>query len=114
IDRVFLLARSFNFRVPPYFISNVRALGELEGLAMTADPGFNMISVVYPYVCRRLLSDPSPPLRATLTEFVTTGNGSVRWEVLETLMRDSNVLDERLPSGGETRTQPLDLSLQFL
>lgn len=28
IDRVFLLARSFNFRVPPYFISNVRALGE--------------------------------------------------------------------------------------
>lgn len=29
IDRVFLLARSFNFQVPPYFISNVRALGEL-------------------------------------------------------------------------------------
>ena len=29
IDRVFLLARSFNFSVPPYFISNVRALGEL-------------------------------------------------------------------------------------
>lgn len=29
IDRVFLLARSFNFRVPPYFISNVRALGEV-------------------------------------------------------------------------------------
>lgn len=28
IDRVFLLARSFNFSVPPYFISNVRALGE--------------------------------------------------------------------------------------
>ncbi|CAN0494266.1 unnamed protein product, partial [Hapterophycus canaliculatus] len=28
IDRVFLLARSFNFVVPPYFISNVRALGE--------------------------------------------------------------------------------------
>ena len=32
IDRVFLLARSFNFRVPPYFISNVRALGELFNL----------------------------------------------------------------------------------
>lgn len=30
IDRVFLLARSFNFRVPPYFISNVRALGEFR------------------------------------------------------------------------------------
>lgn len=28
IDRVFLLARSFNFKVPPYFISNVRALGK--------------------------------------------------------------------------------------
>lgn len=29
IDRVFLLARSFNFTVPPYFISNVRALGKI-------------------------------------------------------------------------------------
>lgn len=32
IDRVFLLAKSFNFRVPPYFISNVRALGEFLNL----------------------------------------------------------------------------------
>ncbi|CBJ26038.1 conserved unknown protein [Ectocarpus siliculosus] len=102
IDRVFLLARSFNFRVPPYFISNVRALGELEGLAMTADPGFNLISVVYPYVCRRLLTDPSPPLRAALKDLIVADDGSVQWDVLEVLMSDSNFLDQRVGAGGET------------
>ncbi|CAM9247077.1 unnamed protein product [Pylaiella littoralis] len=113
IDRVFLLARSFNFRVPPYFISNVRALGELEGLAMTADPGFNLISVVYPYVCRRLLTDPSPSLRAALKDFIVAEDGSVQWEVLDALVSDSNFLDERVGAGGETRRAPLDLSLEF-
>ncbi|CAM9184861.1 unnamed protein product [Ectocarpus fasciculatus] len=114
IDRVFLLARSFNFRVPPYFISNVRALGELEGLAMTADPGFNLISVVYPYVCRRLLTDPSPPLRAALKDLIVADDGSVQWDVLEVLMSDSNFLDQRVGAGGETRRPPLDLSVDFI
>eukprot|EP00903_Cladosiphon_okamuranus_P008724 g8356.t1 len=114
IDRVFLLARSFNFRVPPYFISNVRALGELEGLAMTADPGFNLISVVYPYVCRRLLTDPSPSLRAALKDLIVADDGTVQWEVLEALMWDSNFLDQRVGAGGETSRPPLDLSLDFI
>eukprot|EP00752_Nemacystus_decipiens_P006520 g5871.t1 len=114
IDRVFLLARSFNFRVPPYFISNVRALGELEGLAMTADPGFNLISVVYPYVCRRLLTDPSPSLRAALKDLIVADDGTVQWEVLEALMRDSNFLDQRVRAGGGTRRPPLDISLDFI
>lgn len=54
-------------------------IGELEGLAMTADPGFNLISVVYPYVCRRLLTDPSPSLRAALKDLIVAEDGSVRW-----------------------------------
>lgn len=53
--------------------------GELEGLAMTADPGFNLISVVYPYVCRRLLSDPNPSLLAALEELAVAQDGSVQW-----------------------------------
>lgn len=46
---------------------------------MTADPGFNLISVVYPYVCRRLLSDPSPTLRAALGDLVVAEDGLIRW-----------------------------------
>lgn len=46
---------------------------------MTADPGFNLISVVYPYVCRRLLSDPNPSLRAALEDLIVAGDGSLRW-----------------------------------
>lgn len=46
---------------------------------MTADPGFSLISAVYPYVCRRLLSDPSPPLRGALEDFIVAHDGAVRW-----------------------------------
>ena len=46
---------------------------------MTADPGFNLISVVYPYVCRRLLSGPNPSLRAALKDLIVAGDGSLRW-----------------------------------
>lgn len=70
---------------------------------MTADPGFNLISVVYPYVCRRLLTDPSPSLRAALKDLIVAEDGSVQWEVLEALMSDSNFLHQRVAAGGETR-----------
>lgn len=58
---------------------NTCYIGELEGLAMTADPGFNLISVVYPYVCRRLLTDPSPSLRAALKDLIVAEDGSIQW-----------------------------------
>lgn len=46
---------------------------------MTADPGFNLISVVYPYVCRRLLTDPSSSLRAALKDLIVADDGTVQW-----------------------------------
>lgn len=60
-------------------LTSIYGAGELEGLAMTADPGFNLISVVYPYVCRRLLTDPSPSLRAALKDLIVADDGTVQW-----------------------------------
>ncbi|KAG5179566.1 ABC1 family-domain-containing protein, partial [Tribonema minus] len=88
VDRLFSLAQEFNFVVPPYFLSNLRALGELEGLAMTADASFNLVGAVYPYVARRLLTDPSPRLRRALQEFVIDDSGLPRWDVIDTLLHD--------------------------
>jgi hypothetical protein len=38
-------------------LNNVRAIGSLEGMALTADPNFSLLEVVYPYVLRKVLSD---------------------------------------------------------
>lgn len=76
LPSVFLAVGCFSCTV---CASNTSFTGELEGLAMTADPGFNLISVVYPYVCRRLLTDPSPSLRAALKDLIVAEDGSVQW-----------------------------------
>ena len=43
----------FAFKLPPYFINNARALATLEGMAKSADPTFNVLSVVYPFALQR-------------------------------------------------------------
>jgi predicted unusual protein kinase regulating ubiquinone biosynthesis (AarF/ABC1/UbiB family) len=53
------LVSRFEFQLPPYFLNNARALGTLEGIARSLDPGFNVLRVVYPYAINRLLTNPS-------------------------------------------------------
>ena len=57
ISALFAVATRFSFTVPPYFLNNVRAIGSLEGMALTADPNFSLLEVVYPFVLRKVLSD---------------------------------------------------------
>ena len=57
ISALFAVATRFSFTIPPYFLNNVRAIGSLEGMALTADPNFSLLEVVYPYVLRKVLSD---------------------------------------------------------
>ena len=35
----------------------------LEGLALSADPEYRLLGRAYPYIARRLLTDPAPELR---------------------------------------------------
>ena len=50
-------------RVPAYYALILRSLTVLEGLALTADPNYKLIARAYPYMARRLLTDPAPELR---------------------------------------------------
>ena len=51
-------------RVPPYYALILRSLTVLEGLALTADPNYKLLAKAYPYMARRLLTDPAPELRS--------------------------------------------------
>jgi predicted unusual protein kinase regulating ubiquinone biosynthesis (AarF/ABC1/UbiB family) len=50
----------FPFRVPAYYALIIRSLLTLEGIAIGLDPNFKVLSVAYPYVAQRLLTDPAP------------------------------------------------------
>lgn len=43
----------------------------LEGIALVADPEFQIIQAAYPFISRKLLTDQSPRLKAALHYMVS-------------------------------------------
>lgn len=46
-----------------YYALILRSLTVLEGLALSADRNYKLLGKAYPYMAKRLLTDPSPELR---------------------------------------------------
>jgi len=85
----------YPFQVPAYYALIIRSLVTLEGIAIGVDPNFKVLSAAYPYVAKRLLTDPAPELRQSLNNLLFK-EGSFRWNRLENLLRharDSNDYD---------------------
>ena len=86
---------TYPFSLPPFYISIIRCLGVLEGLAIQVDPKSRIISAAYPYVANRVLTDDSQEeLREALRRLIFTTDGHIRWSRLESL------LDEAKESSG--------------
>jgi len=79
----------YPFRVPPYYALILRSLTVLEGLAISADPEYKLLAKAYPYMAKRLLTDPSPELRKSL-EGLILSDGSFRWNRFENLLREGS------------------------
>ncbi len=87
-DRLSGVMYDFPFRVPAYYALIIRSLLTLEGIAIGLDPNFKVLSVAYPYVAQRLLTDPAPELRESLRELLFN-QGQFRWNRLENLLRNA-------------------------
>jgi predicted unusual protein kinase regulating ubiquinone biosynthesis (AarF/ABC1/UbiB family) len=87
------VAAQFPFQAPPYFLNNVRAIGTLEGMAMSADPAFNLFGVLYPFMARRLFAElDEPRVLAIFQKLVLCPvTGTVRWAKARRLARDTGV-----------------------
>jgi predicted unusual protein kinase regulating ubiquinone biosynthesis (AarF/ABC1/UbiB family) len=83
----------YPFRVPAYYALIIRSLVTLEGIAINVDPEFKVLSKAYPYVAKRLLSDPSPELRSSLRDLLFK-DGSFRWNRLENLLNNARNSDD--------------------
>ncbi|MEJ1929789.1 AarF/ABC1/UbiB kinase family protein [Nostoc sp. NIES-2111] len=92
------LMYEYPFRVPPYYALIIRSLVTLEGIAIYIDPNFKVLSEAYPYVSKRLLTDPAPELRTSLKDLLFK-DGKFRWNRLENLLRNAR------------KSQDYDLSL---
>jgi predicted unusual protein kinase regulating ubiquinone biosynthesis (AarF/ABC1/UbiB family) len=83
----------FPFRVPAYYALIVRSLVTLEGMAVAVDPNFKVLSEAYPYVAKRLLTDPAPDLRNSLQDLLFK-DGYFRWNRLENLLNNARGNEE--------------------
>lgn len=82
------LMYEYPFRVPPYYALIIRSLVTLEGIAIYIDPNFKVLSEAYPYVSKRLLTDPSDELRTSLRDLLFK-DGKFRWNRLENLLKNA-------------------------
>ncbi|PNW73593.1 hypothetical protein CHLRE_13g565260v5 [Chlamydomonas reinhardtii] len=80
----------YSFRIPPYYTLLVRSLSVLEGIALAADPNYKVLGSAYPWIARRLLTDPSPDLRIALRRLLySESTGRFRFDRLESLLRQA-------------------------
>ncbi|MBD2421227.1 AarF/ABC1/UbiB kinase family protein [Anabaena cylindrica FACHB-243] len=87
-DDLSALMYEYPFRVPPYYALIIRSLVTLEGIAIYIDPDFKVLSEAYPYVSKRLLTDPADELRTSLKELLFK-DGKFRWNRLENLLTNA-------------------------
>lgn len=88
VSKFLTLGTRFPFVFNDYFLNNLRCLGMLEGIALNADPNFNVLGVVYPYVVKKILTDPTPRYRHALESLVIDSYGRMRWSRMEQLLQD--------------------------
>ncbi|RMF26965.1 MAG: AarF/ABC1/UbiB kinase family protein, partial [Cyanobacteria bacterium J083] len=87
-DQMSAMMYEFPFRVPAYYALIIRSMVSLEGIAIGINPNFKVLSKAYPYVAKRLLTDPSGELRTSLKDLLFK-DGSFRWNRLENLLRNA-------------------------
>jgi predicted unusual protein kinase regulating ubiquinone biosynthesis (AarF/ABC1/UbiB family) len=101
------LMYEYPFQVPAFYALIIRSLVTLEGVAIRIDPSFKVLSKAYPYISKRLLTDPAPELRHSLRDLLFR-EGKLRWNRLENLLRNA-------PNSGDFNFQQVaDQAAEFL
>ncbi|KAL9227205.1 hypothetical protein vseg_002927 [Gypsophila vaccaria] len=79
------LVYQYPIRIPERFSLVIRSLLTQEGICLSLKPEFKFLEVAYPYIAKRLLTDPNPALRERLIQVLFKG-GVFQWKRLENLI----------------------------
>ncbi|KAK9835230.1 hypothetical protein WJX81_007555 [Elliptochloris bilobata] len=74
------------FSVPPYMALLARAVATLEGIALLADPDYQMVTQAYPFIVRKVLRDSGPGTSLLLRDIVLDAGGGLRPARLSALL----------------------------
>ncbi|XP_064959497.1 uncharacterized aarF domain-containing protein kinase At1g71810, chloroplastic-like isoform X3 [Musa acuminata AAA Group] len=85
----------FKFQIPSYFSLVIRSLAVLEGIAISFDPNYKVLSSSYPWIARKVLTDSSPQLQSTLQTLLYK-EGVFRIDRLESLLTEGAFVKEIL------------------
>lgn len=109
--------KQYPFTIPSFYALVVRSLVNLEGLALSIDRDYRVLSVAYPYVARRILLDAE--LRQSLVDLLFDGlgpgsgpvptadrgsAGRFRWDRAANLLRESSKSAAAVPSATSAPT----------
>ncbi|KAK1405067.1 putative aarF domain-containing protein kinase [Heracleum sosnowskyi] len=78
----------FKFRIPSYFSLVIRSLAVLEGIAYSFNPKYKVLGGAYPWIARKVLTNSSPQLKASLQQLLYKG-GVFRIDRLESLVAEA-------------------------
>ncbi|KAM3361306.1 putative aarF domain-containing protein kinase, chloroplastic [Capsicum galapagoense] len=78
----------FKFQIPSYFSLVIRSLAVLEGIAIGINPDYKVLGSTYPWIARKVLTDSSPKLKASLRALLYK-DGQFRIDRLESLLSES-------------------------
>jgi hypothetical protein len=59
-----------------------------QGIALSSDPNYKVLGATYPWIARRMLTDPTGELRETLQNLLYK-DGRFQFERLESLLRQA-------------------------
>ncbi len=96
-DKFSQLMYDYPFRVPARFALIIRAVISQEGLAIKLDPKFQIVSLAYPYVAKRLLTSDETEMLEILLQVLFDKEGSLMVDRLENLF-DVLIEDSESPS----------------
>ena len=101
----------YPFRVPARFALIIRAVISQEGLAIKLDSKFQIVSLAYPYVAKRLLTSDETDMLEILLQVIFDKSGSLRVSRLENLFE---VLAQDINEAGEDLLPVAKASLNLL
>lgn len=110
VGKLLTLATRFPFVFNDYFLNNLRCLGMLEGLALSADPDFNVLGVVYPFVVKKILTDRVQRYNEALETLLIDSYGRLRWPRLDQLLQDVQDSAMSTSLGFSSAVTPLGIS----
>ena len=87
----------YPFRVPARFALIIRAVISQEGLAIKLDPDFQIVSLAYPYIAKRLLTFEETEMLDILLQVIFDKEGKIRVNRLENLL-EVIIQDSKTPS----------------